>query len=93
MLTPAEKRFIRYWEDQRKDGRWSYYLLYTLVGTFIVGILIAIVIIWFFQEKIRPPYWRIPVAGFVTSTAITLFSWSNNERRFRKIIRREIREN
>lgn len=93
MLTPSEKRFIRYWEDQRKGGRWPYYIMYILAGTFIVGILISIVIIWFMQDKIRPPYWRIPVAAFVTSIAITLFSWNNNEKKFRNIIKREIREN
>jgi hypothetical protein len=91
LLTPSEKRFIRSWEEQRTGGRWPYYISYTLVNGFIVTILTYIVLLWILQQKIRPPYWLIPTIGFFTGCVISIFSWTYSERKFKKIIRREIR--
>ncbi|MFT3822314.1 MAG: hypothetical protein QM731_00290 [Chitinophagaceae bacterium] len=91
MLTTKEKRFLKYWEEQRQGGRWSYYALYIFGGTFVATIVIYLV--W----SMLAPYpigqlWLIPASGAVIMAAITHFSWQNNEKRFRMIIRREIND-
>ena len=91
MLTTTEKRFIRYWQDQRKGGRWSYYLLYIIVGTFICSLILSIFLYLFFQIVLGSSFlWFVFTSGFVLSAALTLFSWRNGEKKFRRIIKREI---
>jgi uncharacterized membrane protein YdjX (TVP38/TMEM64 family) len=41
VLTATEKRFIKYWEEQRTGGRVKYYLLYILLGTFIATLVLS----------------------------------------------------
>ena len=89
MLTTKEKRFIKYWEDQRKGGRWAYYAVYIFGGTFAATIVIFLV--WsmlapFYPEKL----WMIPVSAALIILAITHYSWQTNEKKFKAIIKREI---
>jgi hypothetical protein len=91
MLTPSEKSFVKYWEEQRKGGRVPYYLLYILTGTFIASIVCTFVSMMFglgFPGVV--PY--IVVAGFVMVTIATIYSWTTNEKKFKAIIQREIEE-
>ena len=93
MLSTSEKRFIRYWQEQREGGRWSYYVTYMAVGTFMVTIIISTFLFLFLQVVFGSlTFWM----GFLASLAIavisTLASWSANEKKFRKLIRREIEE-
>lgn len=91
MLTSTEKRFIKYWEDQRKGGKWKYYLLYISMGTIIASIVLSFLSVMFrvgFPDKI----WLIVVASFLVVTVSTILTWDVNEKRFKRIIRREIRE-
>jgi hypothetical protein len=91
MLTTAEKRFIKYWEEQRKGGKLPYYLLYILAGTFIATMVLSFLSGMFmtgFPENI--PY--IILASFLIVTIATVLTWSNNEKRFKRIIQREISE-
>ncbi len=89
MLTSAEKRFVRYWEEQRKGGRWSYLLLYILAGTFIASIVLLFVLhMWAVDFEGRE--WLIPITSFVIITVVTNLTWMRNEKRFKTIIRREM---
>lgn len=94
MLTPAEKRFIRYWEEQRTGGKIKYYLLYILIGTFI-----AILCLFFLYSLWISPIFTlefglvaIAITAFVAVTLITVITWHRNEKKFRNIIQREIQE-
>ena len=91
MLTTSEKRFIRYWQDQRKGGRWSYLALYSLVGTFIASLLLFF-LLSVFMVRASEQFWIIPVAGFTIVTIISVLAWNTNEKKFRKLIRREVEE-
>ena len=88
MLTPAEKRFIKYWEEQRKGGRISYSLLYILAGTFIASIVCTFISMMFglgFPEYVP----LIVLISFVSVTVATIATWSVNEKKFKRIIERE----
>jgi hypothetical protein len=91
MLTPTEKRFLKYWEEQRKGGRSQYYLLYILAGTFIASIVTIFVSMMFGMGF--PDYVPLFIVGsFVIVTVATVSSWAVNEKKFRAIIRREVEQ-
>lgn len=94
MLTTEEKRFIKHWEEQRKGGKYKFYLLYILAGTFIAALVLS-----FLFSIIISPLFRIDFAlvaiiviAFLLVTFLTIMTWYRNERRFKRIIRREIEE-
>jgi len=91
MLTVTEKRFVRGWQDQRKGGRWLYFVLYSMIGTFLFTILLSIVLLIFFGIFYESPvYWILPVSSFIISVVFTMISWHTNEKKFKKLVRREI---
>ena len=93
MLTAAERRFLRYWEEQRKGGRVSYYLLYCLVGTFIIAMLIFIVLIFFMQLRVSVfLLWFVPSVSFGLGAILTIFSWYRNQQKWKALIQREIEQ-
>lgn len=89
MLTPKERRFLRSWEEQRKGGKRSYYLLYIIAGTIVTSIGVA-----FVQSMLRfglpVRLWTIPVISFFVATGLTWYSWKSNEARFKSLIKREM---
>lgn len=91
MLSPNEKRFIKYWEEQRTGGRWPYFLMYIIAGTVIATIVLSFLVM---MMVIGGVDYLIPIAAFslVLVTVITVLTWQNNEKKFKEIIRREIEE-
>jgi uncharacterized protein YacL len=91
VLTASEKRFIQSWEEQRKGGKVKYYLLYiiagTFVGTLISSFLSAVLALGFPDNLV----W-IVVVSFLIVTVATIVSWGRNEKKFRSIIQREIKQ-
>jgi Na+-driven multidrug efflux pump len=91
LLSSAEKRFVRYWEEQRAGGRWSYYATYIAVGTLISTIILCTFLFLFFQIIFGSIWvWLAIVGSILISAAATITSWSKNEKKFRQIIRREM---
>jgi peptidoglycan/LPS O-acetylase OafA/YrhL len=91
VLTVTEKRFIKYWEEQREGGRVKYYLLYIISGTFVAILVLSFLSLMLglgFPENL----WWIIVGSFVLVTAATILTWWLNEKRFKRIIQREVRE-
>lgn len=91
MLTNAERRFIKSWEEQRKGGKWKYYLLYMSMGTVISSIVFSFLSVMLrigFPDKI----WLIITASFFVVTISTIITWFFNEKKFKAIIRREIEQ-
>lgn len=90
MLSAAEKRFVRYWEEQRKGGFWPYFLLYILSGT-----LVATIVLYFllnmFTVNFAGKNWLIPSCSFVGIGFVTFFTWKKNEQRLKGLIRREVK--
>jgi len=91
LISTSEKRFIRYWEEQRTGGRWSYYALYIIIGTLLATIILSTFLFLFFQVIFGSlSFWVALFAGFLISFIATVLTWSSNEKKFKKIIRREI---
>lgn len=93
MLSSSEKRFIRYWQEQRTGGRWSYYATYIAIGTFIATIILSTFLFLFFQVIFgNLGFWIALLTGLMISSVATILTWSSNEKKFKKIIRREMGE-
>jgi hypothetical protein len=91
VLTATEKRFIKYWEEQRTGGRVKYYLLYILLGTFIATLVLSFltqVLGFGLPENLI----LIVIGSFCIITITTVLTWGVNEKKFKGIIQREIRE-
>lgn len=91
MLTPSEKRFIKSWEEQRQGGRVKYYLLYIIMGN-LVGILVMSFLYAVLGLGLVENVLKIIIGSFLIVTISTVCSWWYNEKRFKSIIQREIRE-
>jgi uncharacterized membrane protein len=93
MLSSSEKRFVRYWQEQRTGGMASYYLMYVLIGTIMVTLFTSIVLHFFLHYRFA---WilfiTVVVCSLLASAIVTYVTWRNNERKFKDLIRREIRE-
>lgn len=92
MLSAGEKRFVRYWEEQRKDGKRSYFLLYIISGTIVTSLIVSFVSAMLFSFSMPDRPWIIPIVSFVITTALTIYSWKKNERRLKHLINREVKE-
>ena len=91
MLSSSEKRFVRYWQEQRTGGRWSYYATYIAIGTFIATIIFSTFLFLFFQVVFgSPSFWIALSLAFLISATATVLTWSFNEKKFKAIIRREM---
>lgn len=91
LLSTSEKRFVRYWQEQRTGGRWSYYALYIAVGTFIGTIILSTFLFLFLQAIFGSlSFWIVLSSSFLISGVATILTWSANEKKFKKIVRREM---
>ncbi len=89
MLTAAEKRFIKSWEEQRQGGKTKYYLLYIVVGTFPAILVLSFLASLFgYFNKL----WITIPLSFIVSIVYTIRSWAANEKKFKGIIQREVKE-
>ena len=92
MLSAEEKRFVRYWEEQRKDGKRSYFLLYIISGTIVTSLIVSFVTAMLSSFGMPERPWIIPIISFIITTALTAYSWQKNERRLKQLINREIQK-
>jgi uncharacterized membrane protein len=93
MLSIKEKRFIKYWEEQRKGGRVPYSILYAIVGTLIITILTFVVLLLGIGLFLTPlMLWVVPGSALFAALVIASTTWQLNEIKFKKIIRREIEQ-
>ena len=94
MLSKKERRFVRTWEEQRKGSKAGYYALYIFIWFFVamLGLFFVFVNITdVYRNTLATLYQMIAIALFVAAIT-THFVYQFNEKRFKKIIRREINE-
>ncbi len=89
MLTKEERRFLRSWEEQRKGGSVSYYLLYIIAGTIVMTIGVGFVMSMI-KFGLPRPLWVIPVISFVLSSLYAAITWRRGEAKFKQLIKREV---
>jgi ABC-type bacteriocin/lantibiotic exporter with double-glycine peptidase domain len=92
MLTTEERRFLRDWEIQRKDGKRAYFLLYIIVGSIVgtIGVFFIMSMIHFGRPKLL---WPVPVISFILTCLYTVISWNRSEKKWKKLIRKVIEQN
>jgi drug/metabolite transporter (DMT)-like permease len=85
MLTPAEKRFIRQWEDQRTGGKWKYLAFYTFCWTFIFLVSPILLGIFFslfsFLDLYNWPFLAVVLLIAAGAFALSHYIWEKNEKR------------
>ncbi|WP_126970633.1 hypothetical protein [Gynurincola endophyticus] len=89
MITQKERRFLKYWEEQRKGGKFSFFALYISMGTIVTTIAVAFLMS---VLGLKYAYWPVPIIGLVLMVIITMLTWNTNEKQFRRIIKRVINE-
>lgn len=92
MLTHKERRFIRHWEEQRSGSRVGYYVLYIFIWFFVAMLFTFFVLNNLTDIKnngMQKLYAMLAVSILIAAFA-THISYLQNERRFKKIIRREV---
>jgi VIT1/CCC1 family predicted Fe2+/Mn2+ transporter len=91
VLSAKEKRFIKYWEEQRTGGRFSYFALYIPVITIICSIITSFLFAMLSPVG-REYFVSVVVVSAVLAITFTILTWNNNEKKFKSIIRREVKE-
>jgi len=93
LISNKERRFLRQWEEQRKGGKLTYVLLYTVIGTFITAIIFSVGMVIFYRIVFASKgFWIMLATSFVFSLLLTFYSWISSEKKFKNIIRREIQD-
>ncbi|MDF2189710.1 hypothetical protein [Paraflavitalea sp. CAU 1676] len=91
MLSAKEKRFIKSWEEQRTGGRASYFALYIPVLTIVSAIITAFLFSMFAIVSSNLLI-SIAVISLVAGISLSILSWFRNEKKWKTIIRREIKQ-
>lgn len=89
MLSAKDKRFIRYWEEQREGGKWKYILTYTIGGGvlvfFIPVTLFYIMGMLQFYKLVSFPIWALVIIALLISFAGSLYFWHTNDDKWRSL--------
>lgn len=89
MMKAADRRFIEYWKDQRGGSRTSYYVIYS------IGWAVVCFFVLFFLSKLFTNLWETGgqslvyifiTISVVTALLVTHFTWTNNEKRLKKLL-------
>lgn len=93
MISAKEKRFLKYWDDQKTGGKWQYILIYSLGWSIIIFILplaFSFVYDMYTGDKIfQLPLWATIVLSVVLAVAVSFFSWHRNQKKYNKILKKE----
>jgi len=93
MVSADEKRFLRYWQDQRTGGKLSYYLQYTLIGAFIISLFVFVTMFLLLNYYVTTFILiLVPSCCVLASLILTHYSWVKNENKMRKLIKREVNQ-
>ncbi|NOT51819.1 MAG: hypothetical protein HOP10_11150 [Chitinophagaceae bacterium] len=95
MLSAKEKRFLKYWDDQKTGGKWSYILVYTIGWGFLIffvpmiisymSYMYASVHLYVLLGLSIVPIWILIVFSLAVGCVISFFQWDRNEGKYRKI--------
>jgi hypothetical protein len=99
MLSAKEKRFLKYWDDQKTGGKWQYILIYTIGWGFLlffVPMLISYLSYMYTSIHLYVlfgfsifPIWALIVFSLALGCLISFFQWDRNESKYRTIRHKE----
>ncbi len=87
-LKPDDRRFIQYWEDQRKGSRAGLYISY------ILGWSVIIFFVLFFLSRLFTNLWNtggpwlglvFVIIALIIAFLITHTTWLRNEKRLKRL--------
>src|SRR5437868_6751370 len=91
MLSPKEKRFLKYWNDQKEGGKRSYIITYTIgwaVIIFILPLAASFVIDMYSAFKLcQLPVWAAIIISVLLGLIVSEYRWNRNEKRARQLQR------
>ena len=86
MHTAKELRFKKFWEEQRQGGKIKYILLYTLVGTFMLSLIISVLLLLFYNfYPGTAAFWIVPSGACLISLIYSWLTWQKNEGKWNKM--------
>ena len=86
MLTAKELRFRKFWQEQREGGKTKYILLYTIVGMFMLSLIISVLLLLFYNfYPGTAAFWIVPASALVVSFIYSWFTWQKNEGKWNKM--------
>ena len=93
MLSAKEKRFLRYWDDQKAGGHTQYLIVYTIGWAFIlffVPLATSFVIdMYGFFKMYMLPLWAAIILSISLGFAIAVLTWEKNEKKSRLLRSRQ----
>jgi len=93
MISAKEKRFLKYWEDQKMGGKRQYIIVYT-IGWSLVIFFIPLAVSFFINmytafRLYQLPLWAAILLSIMISLAGSFYFWDRNEKRSKMIRERE----
>jgi hypothetical protein len=90
-ISADERRFLRYWEEQSKGGKWNFVPVYSL-GFFIMLFMAGVAVGLFLNLPFVRLGWLVGlgIISVVGAFALALGLWHHQYRKFRQIIQREM---
>ncbi len=96
MLTSSEKHFIQSWKEQRHGPRWKYYVQYTIAWGIVTFLVLFFLLKLIMTERNMGglvTFYIILPASILIAFTVTHFTYVINERRLKKILQREEKQN
>ncbi|MCO6496598.1 MAG: hypothetical protein J5I50_02935 [Chitinophagaceae bacterium] len=87
-MRAEDRRFIEYWEEQKKGSRAGYYITYTIAWSVVSFLLL------FFLSKLLTNLWKTGgsyliyvfiVISVFCGYVITNLAWTKNEKRLKRL--------
>ncbi len=86
-LTASDKRFLKYWEEQREGGRKIFVVIYS-VGLTVLVFLSAVALGLFMNL----PFIKFDILGIVaissvvSAIALSFFIWHRQEKKYQRLL-------
>ena len=97
MLSAKEKRFLKYWEEQKTGGKWQYIIVYTIGWAFILFFMpltISFLINMYTAFRIYTlPLWAAIALSVAIGFALSQFMWHKNEEKEKDLLQKEKQTN
>ena len=92
MLTPAEKKFIQFWKDQREGPAWKYYLQYIIAWTTVSFLSLFFLVKLIMSDRSMGgwiSFYIVVGVSIIIAVLLTHFVYRSNEKKYTRILERE----
>ena len=90
-LTDTEKRFIRWWDEQRRQGKKAFVATYTFGYTIVVFMMgVALGLFTGLRLITATLLISLSIISFIAALMLAFYMWQRNQLKMRKLIQREM---